>query len=139
MPSFNEVRIMGHLGQDQETKFTPNGVPVTNLSVATTRSYKAKPDDKDWTQVTTWHRVVAWRVPEKMLEYLRKGNLVFVRGRMETRSYEDKEGVRRWVTEIIADQGGVFFLREPYRGGPSDEQAPPERDVPDINDEDVPF
>lgn len=138
MPSINEVRIMGHLGNDQETKFTQSGIPVTNLSVATTRSYKASPDAKEWTQVTTWHRVVAWRVPEKMLEYLRKGNLVLVKGRLETRSYE-KDGETRWVTEIIADQGGVMFLREPYRGGPKDEDAPPEREQPPIDMADVPF
>lgn len=138
MPSLNEVRLMGHLGQDQETKFTPSGVAVTNLSLATTRSYKKKPEDKEWTEVTTWHRIVAWRVPEKMLDYLRKGNLVMVRGRLETRSYE-KDGETRYVTEIIADQGGVMFLREPFRGGPKDENAPPAREVPDIDEADIPF
>lgn len=138
MPSLNSVQLMGHLGQDAETKFTPSGVAVTTLSVATTRSYKAKPDDKEWTQVTTWHYVKAWRVPEKMLEYLRKGNLVFVRGRLETRSY-DKDGEKRYVTEVIADQGGVMFLREPFRGGPKDDDAPPAREVPDIDESDVPF
>jgi single-strand DNA-binding protein len=103
--TLNEIRIMGHIGQDAETKFTPSGVARTTFSVATTRSFKATPDAKEWTEATTWHRVIAWRVPERLLDYLKKGNFVFVKGRQENRSYE-KDGDVRWVSEIVADQGG---------------------------------
>lgn len=134
----NQIIIVGNLGKDQETRFTPNGVAQTQLSVATNRWFKAKPDDKEFTSATTWHRVVAWRVPEERLERLKKGSCVMIVGRQENRSYEDKDGQKRWVSEIIADR--VNWLRDPRPGGPRDEDAPPERDLPpDIDPANVPF
>lgn len=133
MPSENEVFLMGHLGQDAETKHTPSGRAVTTLSVATTRRWQA---NGQWQEVTDWHRCVCWDVGEKTLAWLRKGNLVHVRGRLQTRSY-DKNGEKRYVTEVV---GRVSFLREPFRGGPRDEDAPPAgREMPPITDDDVPF
>lgn len=135
MPSINEVTLMGHMGQDAETRFTPNGVACTKFSIATTRSYK-KGDE--WEEKTNWHNIVAWRVNDRTLEYLRKGNLVYIKGYMETRQYE-MEGQKRWITEVIADR--VYFLREPFRTGPRDEQAPPapRAEQAPISDDDIPF
>lgn len=134
MPSENEVFLMGHLGQDHETKYTPSGRAVTTISVATTRRWQV---NGQWQDATDWHRVVAWDVGEKTLAWLRKGNLVRVRGRLQTRSYYDKNGDKRYVTEVV---GRVSFLREPFRGGPRDEDAPPAGpEMPPITDDDVPF
>lgn len=136
--TINEIELLGHLGADAETKFTPNGVAVTTFSLATTRSFKATPDATEWTEVTTWHRIKAWRLPEKLLAFLKKGNLVLVKGRQENRRYE-KDGETRWVSEVVADQGKVMFMREPFRAGARDEDAPPERDLPPIDEADIQF
>lgn len=119
MPSVNNVVLMGHVGQDAETRFTPNGTAVTNLSVATTRRWQPA-GSQEWKEETDWHRVTAWRVHEKTLPLLK--NLVYITGRLQTRKYE-KDGVTHWATEVIADR--VNFLREPFRGGPKDDDAPP--------------
>lgn len=136
MPSRNKVFLQGHLGQDQETKFTPNGVAVTTFSIATTHSVKK--GEGEWEKITTWHRVKAWRVPEWMLAHLTKGALVDVEGRISNRSYE-KDGVTKYVSEIVADAGGVNWLRAAMKGGPRDEDALPERDLPPVDESDVPF
>lgn len=134
MPSVNEVVLMGNLGRDAETKHTPSGRAVTTLTVATQRRWQ---QNGEWKEETDWHRVVAWDVGEKTLQWLRKGNLVYVKGRLQSRSYDDSDGVKRYVTEVI---GRVSFLREPFRGGPRDEDAPPAGpEMPPITDDDVPF
>lgn len=135
MPSLNRVTLMGHLGKDAETQFTPSGVSVSKFSVATTRSWKEKGSD-EWKEATDWHNVVAWRCHEKLVPLLVKGNLVYVEGRLQTRSYE-KDGVTKWTTEVIADR--VHFLREPFKGGPRDTDAPPAHEPEPVRDEDVPF
>lgn len=138
MPSVNRVVLMGHLGKDAETQFTPSGVSVSKFSLATTRSWKPKDADK-WEEATDWHNVVAWRCHEKLVPLLVKGNLVYVEGRLQTRSYDDKEGNKRWVTEVIAER--VHFLRQPLKGGPRDEDAPSSAvsEQAPISDDDVPF
>lgn len=133
MPTLNRVQLMGHLGQDAETRFTPSGVGKTTFSLATVHSYKKA---EEWVETTDWHNVIAWRLSEKVTAVLTKGNLVYVEGRISTRSYE-KDGEKRWITEVVADK--VWFLREPFRSGPRDEQAPPEREQPPMDDTDVPF
>lgn len=136
MPSVNKVTLMGHLGKDAETRFTPQGVSVTQFSVATTHSWKPQ-GATEWKEDTTWHNVVAWRLSEKLQPLLVKGNLVYIEGRLQTRSYE-KDGVTKYITEVVADR--VHFLREPFRGGPKDEHAPPVMsDQAPISDADVPF
>ena len=101
--STNLVMLIGRLGKDAETKFTTSGAAVTNFSVATERRFK-KGDD--WVSETDWHNVVLWRA-EKLAEYLKKGTLVSVQGRLQTRSYE-KDGEKRYLTEVIADQVGLL-------------------------------
>lgn len=137
MPSRNVVYLQGHLGQDQETKFTPSGVAQTTLSVATTHGVQK--EDGTWENVTTWHRVIGWRVQEWMLPHLTKGALVDIVGRISNRSYE-KDGVKKYVSEVIAGQGGVNWLRAALKGGPRDEDAPAERDLPpSVDESDIPF
>lgn len=141
MPSVNTVTLMGHLGQDAETQFTPSGVAVTRLSVATTRRWPktANPQGPDdWNEATDWFRVDAWRVSDKTREWLKKGNLVYVEGRLENQSWDDKEtGQKRYATRVIARR--LDFLREPFRSGPRDEEAPSGPEMPPPSDDDIPF
>lgn len=99
MRSVNKVILLGHLGKDSETNFTTSGVPCTKFSIATSRRYKS---GEEWKEETDWHNVVLWRA-ENLAQYLTKGKPVYVEGRIQTRSYEDKEGQKRYVTEIVAD------------------------------------
>ena len=108
MASFNRVLVMGNLGQDPELRYTPSQFPVTTLSVATT-DYRNNKDGQKQEQ-TEWHRIVVWgKQAENCEKYLRKGQGVFVEGRLQTRSWEDKQGQKRYTTEIIANT--VQFLR----------------------------
>lgn len=100
--TLNKVHLIGRLGKDPELRYTPAGVAVATMTLATNESYK----DKDGKAVenTDWHRVVAWRkLAEICGQYLRKGSLVYFEGKLKTRSYEDRDGVKKYVTEIVAD------------------------------------
>jgi single-strand DNA-binding protein len=110
--------VLGHLGKDAETKFTPSGVAVTKFSVATSRSWKDG-QSNEWKEETDWHNIVLWR-SESLANYLTKGKQVYVEGRLQTRSYEDRDGVKRYVTEIVAD--GVILLGG-QQGGSQDQAA----------------
>lgn len=100
--SLNKAMIIGNLGKDCETRVTPNNVSVTTFSVATTYGYKNK--EGSWTNETTWHNVVAWSLSDFYREALKKGAKVYVEGRISKRDYTDKDGVKRYVSEIIADK-----------------------------------
>ncbi len=98
---FNQVLIVGRLGGDPDSKFTPNGNQVTTFSVATNRTYTNGGGEKK--QETEWHRVVAWRnLAEICQRFLKKGRLVLVQGRLQTRSWQDDKGVTHYRTEIVA-------------------------------------
>lgn len=100
--SLNEVRIIGNLGRDPETKYMPSGDAVTNISVATTRSWKNKDGEK--VEETEWHRIVLFgRRAEVAGEYLKKGSPVYIGGYLKTRKWTDKEGKERYSTEIVAE------------------------------------
>jgi len=99
--SVNKVILIGHLGRDAETKFTPGGAAVTRFSVATNRRWKDK-DSGEWKEETDWSNVVLWR-SENLANYLTKGKQVYVEGRLQTRSYEDKDGKKVYATEVVAD------------------------------------
>ena len=97
----NKAILIGRLGRDPEVRYTPDGAMVTNFTLATDESYKDKNGEK--VQKTEWHRIVAFgKLAEICGNYLIKGKLVFVEGRIQTRSWEDKDGVKRFTTEIIA-------------------------------------
>ena len=99
--SLNKVQIIGHLGADPELRYTANGVAVATFSVATNESYKN--DNDEWQERTEWHNIVAWRrLAEVAGEYLSKGRQVYIEGRLQTRSWEGQDGVKRYTTEIVA-------------------------------------
>ena len=112
----NSAQIIGHLGQDPETRFTTSGKAVCSFSVATTEKWKG--DDGELKESTQWHKVVVWgKQAEPCGQYLAKGRMVYVEGRIQTRSYDNKDGVKVYVTEIIARN--VKFL-----GGGKDREKP---------------
>ena len=127
--SINRVTLLGHLGKDAETSFTPSGVSVTKFAIATTRSWKDQ-QSEEWKEETNWTNVVAWR-KENLANYLIKGKQIYVEGRLQTRSYEDKEGVKRYATEVVADE--VILLG----GGKS--ASKPKSSEQEVTDDDVPF
>lgn len=101
MASVNKVILIGNLGKDPEVRYMPNGDAVTNITLATTETWKDKGGDKQ--EKTEWHRVTFYRkLAEIAGEYLKKGRPVYVEGRLETRKWTDKSGVERYTTEIIA-------------------------------------
>jgi single-strand DNA-binding protein len=101
--SVNKIILIGNLGQDPELRYTSSGVAVASFSMATGESWKDQ--DGNVQEKTQWHKCVAWRkLAEIVGEYLKKGSKVYVEGRIQYRSYDDKNGVRRDVTEIVIDQ-----------------------------------
>ena len=123
MASINKVIIIGNLGQDPEAKYLPSGDAVTNISVATTESWKDKAtgEKKDSTE---WHRIVMFgKTAEVASNYLKKGSQIYIEGRLQTRKWQDKEGHDRYTTEIRADV--MKMLGSPSgRGAAPDESAP---------------
>ncbi len=128
----NKVMLIGRLGSDPEIRYTQDGTPVANFSLATDSPIKR---GDQWETETEWHRIVAWRrLAEICHEYLGKGRLVYVEGRLRTRSWEDRDGNKRWTTEIIAKDIQMLESRsaaEGAGGGPDIQPAgPPEEDIP---------
>ena len=100
----NKVILIGNLGQDPEIKYMPSGSAVTNLSLATTEAFEDK-ETGEQQERTEWHRVAMFgRLAEIAGEYLRKGSQVYIEGRLRTRKWQDKQGLDRYTTEIVADQ-----------------------------------
>ncbi len=99
--SLNRVMLIGNLGRDPEVRKTPQGHSVTNISIATSRRYKD--NSGEWRETTEWHRIVLWdRLAEIAEKYLNKGSQVYIEGRLQTRNYEDKDNITRYVTEVRA-------------------------------------
>ena len=111
--SVNKVILIGHLGKDAETKFTPGGAAVTKFSVATNRRWKDQTSG-EWKEETDWSNVTLWRA-ENLSAYLTKGKQVYVEGRLQTRSYEDKDGKKVYATDVVADE--VILLGSGGQGG----------------------
>ncbi len=124
----NKVILLGRLGADPDIKHTQNGKPVATLSIATSRAVKK--DDK-WEDVTEWHRVVCWdKLAETCEKYLNKGDQAYFEGRLQTRAWEDKDGVKRYVTEIIAYDMQMTGAPKGGSGHGHDDIPPPNEDVP---------
>jgi single-strand DNA-binding protein len=116
--SLNKCMIIGNLGRDPEMRYTPSGQAVTQFTVATNRNFKDQ--QGEWQKETEWFRVVVWgQQAERAAENLRKGNKVYVEGRIQTRQWEDQTGQKRYTTELVANQ--VSSLERRDRG---DEEAP---------------
>jgi single-strand DNA-binding protein len=112
MASVNKVILIGNLGRDPEVRYTPSGAAVCNVSLATTRNWKNK-DSGERQEETEWHRVVFYdRLAEIAGEYLKKGRAVYVEGRLKTRKWQDKDGVEKYTTEIIAETMQLLGGRE---------------------------
>jgi single-strand DNA-binding protein len=111
--SVNKVILIGHLGRDAETAFTASQIPVTKFSVATNRRWKDQ-QTGDWKEETNWTNVVLWR-SENLAQYLTKGKQVYVEGRIQTRSYDDKDGKKVYATEVVAED--VILLGGRGEGG----------------------
>ena len=104
MASVNKVTVLGNLGRDPETRYSPDGAAITNVTIATSRMWKDKASG-DRKEETEWHRVVFFgRQAEIAAEYLRKGRPVYVEGRLRTRKWQDKDGQDRYTTEIVAEE-----------------------------------
>ena len=111
--SVNKVILVGHLGRDAETAYTASQIAVTKFSVATSRRWKDQASG-EWKEDTNWSNVVLWR-GENVAPYLTKGTQVYVEGRLQTRSYEDKDGKKVWATDVVADE--VILLGGRGQGG----------------------
>src|SRR4029077_15475734 len=161
--SVNKVILVGRLGRDPETRYTGGGQAVANFSVATDETYKDKAGDRQ--KRTEWHKIVVWgKQAEIAQQYLKKGSLVYIEGRIQSREWRDKEGQKRPSFEIVASnfrmlgsrsegaaagagagagvsQGGGFGGGRPadpdLEGGPTPDEAAPHG--PEISDEDIPF
>ncbi len=150
MGSVNKVILVGNLGRDAELRYTPGGAAVATLNMATTEVWNDKGGQRQ--EKTEWHRVVFWgKVAESLTEYLTKGKQVYVEGRLETRQWNDKDGNKRYTTEIKGDKivllgGGAGRAGGMSRGGGEENsmggsQPSHGHDVPDqpITDDDIPF
>jgi single-strand DNA-binding protein len=125
MASVNKVILIGNLGRDPETRYMPDGGAVTNVSIATTESWKDKNGEKQ--EKTEWHRVAFFgKLAEVAGEYLKKGSQVYVEGRLQTRKWQDKDGQDKYSTEIVADRMQMLGSRQGMGGG--DRDAGGERD-----------
>ena len=162
MASVNKVIIVGNLGKDPETRYTPGGDCITNITVATTDSWKDKTTGEKKEQ-TEWHRITFFgKLAEIAGQYLKKGSQVYVEGSLRTRKYTDKDGVEKYATDIKADSmqmlggrpgmgGGGAMDDSGYGGAPAPaprqaapaprQQAPASRPAPNFSDmdDDIPF
>ncbi len=120
--SLNKCMIIGNLGRDPEMRYTPGGQPVTQFTVAVNRNYKGA--SGEWQEETEWFRVVAWGpLAERTAEYLRKGRKVYVEGRLQTRQWEDREGQKRYTTELVAQTVTPLDPRPRDEGEPGEPAA----------------
>src|ERR1700690_2998706 len=124
--SLNKAMIIGNLGRDREMRYTPNGQAVTQFTVAVNHNYKDA--SGEWKEETEWFRVVAWAaLAERTAENLRKGRKVYVEGRLQTRSWEDKDGQKRYTTELVASTVTSLDPRPREEGAPEPGGARPAR------------
>ncbi len=101
--SLNKVMLIGHLGKDPEMRFTPSGKAVTNFTMATNEVWLDQSGEKQ--ERTEWHRVVTWgKLAENCAKLLSKGKQIYIEGRIQTRQWDDKDGNKRYTTEIVANQ-----------------------------------
>lgn len=141
--SLNKVMLIGNLGKDPELRYTTSGVAVASFTLATNESWKDQ--DGNTQERTEWHNIVAWRkLAEICGEWLKKGNKVYIEGRIQTRSYDDKNtGQKRYITEIVADDmimlGSVGGGRAAADTGAASQASPVEPQAPASPEDDLPF
>jgi single-strand DNA-binding protein len=137
--SLNKIMLIGNLGKDAETRFTTNNLSVTSFSMATTNSYKGK--DGNWVNETTWHNVVAFNLSDYYKENLKKGKKFYIEGRLSKRDYTDKDGIKRYVTEVILEKIIPLEAAAAEPGGMTEEtaNAAAAHDIQVDENEDLPF
>ena len=136
--SLNKVILIGNLGQDPEARFTPQGTAVTNLSVATNESWKDQSGEMQ--DRTEWHRIVMYgRMAETASEYMKKGQMVYVEGRLHTREWEDQNQIKRKTTEIRCDNFTMLGRRSDAPQGTNPENPAPSSKPETDGDDDLPF
>lgn len=144
MASVNKAILIGNLGKDPELRYTPSGVAVCTFPIATSEKWRDK-NSNEMKEQTNWHNIVLWRrQAEVAKEYLQKGSPVYIEGKIQTRSYDDKDGNKRWITEIVGDRMQFLGRRGEEGGGggsTDDSGGTPPYDEPPMSDEDddLPF
>ena len=155
MAGVNKVIIVGRLGKDPEVRYTPNGQAVANFTVATSDNWTDKTSGEKQ-EKTEWHRVVVWgRLAELSRDYLKKGKQVYLDGRLQTRNWDDKDGNKKYITEIVANNiqflGSATDKTETTSSNDGVDYIPADTNVSNnnnlntanvensINDEDIPF
>lgn len=138
MASVNKAILIGNLGSNPEIRYTPSGTAVANFSLATHEQWTGKDGEKS--EKTEWHKIVAWgRLGEICGEYLKKGSQVFIEGRIQTRAWDDRDGNKRYTTEIIAQ--AMQMLGSAMKEGQArsvEERFPVEEPI-SIPEDDIPF
>lgn len=146
MGSVNKVILVGNLGRDIELRYTPGGAAVATLSLATTDVWNDKSGQRQ--EKTEWHRVVLWgKTAETLAEYLLKGRQIYVEGRLQTRQWDDRDGNKRYTTEIRSDRVVLLGGRGSSGGGGGggrhevqDQRAPaPPDEGVELTEDDIPF
>jgi single-strand DNA-binding protein len=143
MSSLNKVQLIGRLGKDPEIRYTNDNIAVAKLAIATSETYKDKTGAKQ--DITEWHNVVCWRNLAEIAEkYLTKGKLIYIEGKLRTRNWEDKEGIKRYITEVIADNFIMLDRRESseqHHTEPTPQKAAENNVTPESNnpEDDLPF
>ena len=140
--SVNKVILVGNVGKDPEVKYTPGGTALAKFSIATNERFKDK--SGEWQDRTEWHNVLAWeRLAEIVGEYVRKGSKIYIEGRLQTSSWEDRQsGEKKYRTEIVARDLVLLGSRdeaEPERGDSNRERETMHAASGEITDEDIPF
>lgn len=147
--SVNKVILIGNLGKDPEVRYLESGVPIANFPLATSESYTDKTSGERRNQ-TEWHNIVLWRgLAEVAEKYLKKGQKVYIEGKLRTRSWNDKEGSTRYTTEIVAetmtmlspreDSGNATPQKPAYPATQETPQSPSPMDNSFMEDDDLPF
>jgi single-strand DNA-binding protein len=136
MAGVNKVILVGHLGADPEVRYTAAGKAVATMRLATTEQWTGKDGEKG--ERTEWHRIVAWdRLGDTCGKYLHKGSQIYIEGRLQTRSWEDKEGNKRYTTEIVAQT--MQMLGSPGKAAQGEERIRYDDAPITIPDDDIPF
>ena len=145
MGSVNKVILVGNLGRDAELRYTPGGAAVATLNLATTEVWNDRSNQRQ--EKTEWHRVILWgKQAESLQEYLTKGKQIYIEGRLQTRQWDDKDGNKRYTTEIKADRvtllgggGGGSRGASMDRGSSQMSSGGDEPPMDPITEDDIPF
>jgi len=139
MAGVNKVILVGNLGRDPEVKYTPSGVTVANFSIATSEEWKDK-ETGEKQERTEWHRIVAWRrLGEICGEYLHKGSQIYIEGKLQTRAWEDRDGNKRYTTEIVAQSMQMLGPANKQGRAASGDQGFPVEEPITVPEDEIPF